>query len=56
MPHWILNVKVIFKVIMVKIPLDFFLPNYHLNDHIFAWNYCCYDLQELQHVLSGVEF
>ena len=45
MPPWILNFKVIFKVMKVKIPLFFVLPNYHLIDHIFALNYFCYDLQ-----------
>ena len=45
MPRWILNFKVIFKVIKVKILIFFSLPNLHLNEHIFAWNYFFYDLQ-----------
>ena len=45
MPRWILNFNVIFKGIKVKIIIFVFLPNQHLNEHIFALNYFCYYLQ-----------
>ena len=44
---WILNFKVIFKVIKVKIPLFVLLLNLHIDEHIiraFVWKYFCYDI------------